>query len=230
MHFDSDLLSTFPGIAVAEGEVRGARIAEGSDALEERKKGAAEEIRSRYTLERVKDEPLFRAYRDFFWRVEVDPTKTRPASEALVRRVLAGKELPRINTAVDAYNIASMRSGIPIAAFDADTLKGALSLRFALGGEGFQGIGMEVPVVLKKNQLVMTDEEKIVAIYPYRDSHATRVTVSTRNVHIVICGVPGIRLDQLLEAYGLCRGLLEEFTGGRGTAPEVSPRVLNRGP
>ncbi len=223
MHFSPDILSAFPGIAVAEGVVRGTGIAGGSGALEERKRAAAKEIRSRYTLERVKDEPLFRAYRDFFWKVDVDPTKTRPASEALVRRVLAGRELPLINTAVDAYNIASMLSGIPIAAFDADMLEGDLSLRFACEGEEFLGIGMERPILLRRDQPVMTDAEKIVAIYPYRDSSGTRVTTGTRNIRIVICGVPSVGRELLVEAYLLCRELLKEFTGGEGSEPELCP-------
>lgn len=223
MHFTEEVLSVFPGIAVAEGIVRGAAIAERDPALEERKMKAIDEIRSRYSMERVKDEPVFRAYRSFFWKVDVDPTKTRPASEALVRRVLAGREIPCINTAVDAYNIASMLSGIPIAAFDLDALKGGLSLRFARDGEEFTGIGMDRPIMLRRNQLVMTDAEKIVAIYPYRDSDATKVRLGTNNIRIVICGVPSISRGRLKEAYLLCSRLLEESTGGRCSEADVFP-------
>nr|WP_301287551.1 phenylalanine--tRNA ligase beta subunit-related protein [Methanocalculus alkaliphilus] len=61
----------------------------------------------------------------------VDPTKTRPAFEALVRRILAGKALPAIKPAVDAYNLRSASSSIPIAAFDAGRLSGDLTMRFA---------------------------------------------------------------------------------------------------
>ena len=176
MKFSQEVLNAFPGICVAEGDIRSVQIAQESPGLEALKLEIIREIQSRYSLDTVKDDPMFRAYRDFFWSVGVDPTKTRPASEALVRRVLSGGKLPRINTAVDAYNLASVRSGIPIAAFDADTLAGDLTLRFAREGECFLGIGMERPVVLQKNQIVMTDAEQIIAIYPYRDSDKTKVT------------------------------------------------------
>src|SRR3989442_15085108 len=63
-------------------------------------------IRDTYTTEALKDVPELRAYRDFFWRVGIDPTKIRPAAEALIRRILGGKPLPTINTLVDAYNLA----------------------------------------------------------------------------------------------------------------------------
>ncbi|MHA2500876.1 MAG: hypothetical protein ACXAEL_15005, partial [Candidatus Hodarchaeales archaeon] len=52
------------------------------------------EIRAKFTLENLKDDELVRKYRDFFWRLGIDPTKTRPASEALIRRVLAEKPFP----------------------------------------------------------------------------------------------------------------------------------------
>src|SRR3989337_4009546 len=55
-------------------------------------------VRASYTLESVKDVPELRAYRDFFWRVGIDPTKTRPAAAAPIRRILGGKPFPRINT------------------------------------------------------------------------------------------------------------------------------------
>lgn len=49
------------------------------------------EYRRAYALKTLKDEPRLRAYRDFFWRVGVDPTKVRPVAEALLRRVIQGK-------------------------------------------------------------------------------------------------------------------------------------------
>jgi len=98
--------------------------------------------------------PIFRTYRDFFWEIDIDPTKTRPASEALVRRVLQGKTLPTINTLVDAYNLASLTSGIPLAAFDYQSLEGELEMRFARKGEEFLGIGMDGPKSLDGGEIV----------------------------------------------------------------------------
>ncbi|MCC7469324.1 MAG: hypothetical protein IT504_09055 [Burkholderiaceae bacterium] len=223
MKFSQEVLDAFPGIGVAEGNIRSVQIAQESAGLETLKRETIQEVKSRYTLEQVKDDPVFRAYRDFFWSVGVDPTKTRPASEALVRRILSGGKLPRINTAVDAYNLASARSGVPIAAFDADTLTGGLTLKFATEGEHFLGIGMEKPILLKKNQVIMTDESRIIAIYPYRDSDTTKVTAETRNIRIITCGVPGIGRELVSGAFDLCAGYLEEYTGGTSAGAAVFP-------
>jgi DNA/RNA-binding domain of Phe-tRNA-synthetase-like protein len=223
MEFSQEVLTSFPGICVAEGDIRSAHIVKESTRLEALKGEIIQEIRSRYSLDRVKDEPLFRAYRDFFWSVGVDPTKTRPASEALVRRILSGGKLPTINTAVDAYNLASARSGIPIAAFDADMLSGELTMQFAKDGEFFLGIGMEKPVVLQKNQVIVTDSENIIAIYPYRDSDATKVTMDTKNIRILTCGVPRVESAIVVEAYEVCAGYLKEYAAGVLSGQEIFP-------
>jgi DNA/RNA-binding domain of Phe-tRNA-synthetase-like protein len=223
MEFAHAIVQAFPGICVAEGDVRSVIIQSESLSLEQRKREVIQELQSRNTLETVKNDPIFRAYRDFFWRVGVDPTKTRPASEALVRRALSKREFPQINTAVDAYNLASARSGIPIAAFDADILQGGLVMCFAQDGDRFWGIGMEKPIMLRKNQVILTDEQDIVAIYPYRDAHKTRVTMDTQNIHLVTCGVPGIDREQVGNVYENCVRYLEEFTGGLSSEATFSP-------
>ena len=158
-----------------------------------------ERIRARYTLDGIKDDSIFRAYRDFYWRMGLDPTKVRPASEALVRRIVQGRRLPRINTVVDAYNLASALSGVPIAAFDADRISGnRLSMRFARPGEEFLGIGMKEPRKLAGRELVVEDDEGLVAIYPYRDAERTKISEDTKRVLLMICGAPGIP-DRMLE-------------------------------
>ncbi len=214
MEIHDDILSTFPGLFIAEGDVGPLSIGGKNPELETLKSEVIAETREKYTLEQVKDKPLFRAYRDFFWSVGIDPTKTRPASEALVRRILAGKTLPSINTAVDAYNLASIRTGVPIGAFDAGMLKGDLTMRFAEEGEEFLGIGMEKPLVLQNNQVILTDEKEIIAIYPYRDSDATKITPATKTIHIVACGVPNIQRETVITAYDLSRYYLMEYASG----------------
>ena len=214
MEIHREIRDKFPDLFVAEGDIGQLGITEKNLQLEHLKEETIDWIRERYTIDSVKDEPLFRAYRDFFWSVGVDPTKTRPASEALVRRILAGKPIPSINTAVDAYNLASIKTGVPIGAFDTDTLAGKISMRFAVPGEEFYGIGMEKPVSLQANQVVLTDEEKIIAVYPYRDSNATKVTQATKTIHIVTCGVPRIDEGTVISAYDLASEYLRRYASG----------------
>ncbi|HOJ96408.1 MAG TPA: phenylalanine--tRNA ligase beta subunit-related protein [Methanospirillum sp.] len=215
MIIHEDIRKAFPGIFVFEGDIGPLSLTDKNPHLEQLKEEVITETKNRFTLEQVKDDPLFRAYRDFFWSVGVDPTKTRPASEALVRRILAGKPLPSINTAVDAYNLASVRTGVPIGAFDADLLVGEITMRFAQEGEKFLGIGMERPLTLQRNQVILTDENEIIAVYPYRDSDGTKITQDTKKIHIVSCGVPKIEPQTVMAAYELAAEYLKEYNAGR---------------
>ena len=53
------------------------------------------------------------AVRTMYRKVGLDPTKRRPSSEALLRRVLRGEPLPRVNTLVDVCNWCSVELQLP---------------------------------------------------------------------------------------------------------------------
>ena len=200
LKIDSKLKTRFPDLNVLLLQIDGVKIQKRDAELEKLKLEIAGQVRNDYNLDSVKDNPTFRAYRDFFWGIKIDPTKIRPAAEALVRRILAGKPLPTINTLVDAYNLASIKSGIALATFDTDKLEGELLMRFAETGEQFYGIGMDKPLILNGGEIVVADEAKLIAVYPYRDADNTKVTEKTENVTVVVCGVPRISGDVLENA------------------------------
>lgn len=197
-YFDPRVKERFPGLKVCIGSISGMHPAK--EDMGKLTESVFTKVREKYSLEDLKDVNIFRAYRDFFWKIDVDPTKVRPAGEALIRRVLRGRSMPRINTIVDAYNLASIETGIALAAFDKDLVKGDLTMRFSEPGEMFIGIGMDKPMSLRGNEFVLSDSdyEKLVAIYPYRDADSTKVTDETKSVILLSCGVPGIE-DSLLE-------------------------------
>ena len=119
MEIDPSLVQKYPGLDVLEFTIPQVVVKKGRAELDLFKKSKQEEIRKRIrSLDDVRDLPIIRAYRDFYWKVGIDPTKTRPAAEALVRRIVGGKELPTINTLVDSYNLASIDTMVSIAAFD----------------------------------------------------------------------------------------------------------------
>jgi DNA/RNA-binding domain of Phe-tRNA-synthetase-like protein len=209
----------FPGLEALVFDVRGLRVEPANDALASFLEERTTHYRGTYMVETLKDEPRLRAYRDFFWRVGVDPTKVRPAAEALLRRVIQGKPFPRINTLVDAYNLASAETRVALAAFDAAKLRGDLRMRRARQGETFLGIGMEATATLKGVEVVCEDADRLVAIYPYRDAEASKVTSDTRDVRFLVCGVPGISEDALREATAIAANLVTRFCGGNAGEP-----------
>jgi len=214
LKIDSELKIHFPELSALTLDIDGVNIRKKAPELENFKLEVMRHIRNEYTLDSVKDLPTFRAYRTFFWSIGIDPTKTRPAAEALTRRILAGKTLPCINTLVDTYNLASIKTRIAIATFDADKLDGKLLMRFAKEGEQILGIGMEKPLILKGREIIISDQENLIAVYPHRDADNTKVTEKTENVSIVVCGVPGITEEVLESASDLTLEYITRFCSG----------------
>ena len=182
------MLSWGPRVSELDGSV-----------LEEPLRRLREDLSSRLTLEALRGDPVVQAYRRFYWRIGIDPTKTRPSSEALVRRLLRGK-WPRINPVVDAGNIASASTLVPIGLYDVERLRFPLSLRLSRGGEVFHPIGGK-DVVLEKGVPILVDAEgRVLHLFPHRDSRETMVRSDTRCVLILAAGVPGVEPERLRRA------------------------------
>jgi DNA/RNA-binding domain of Phe-tRNA-synthetase-like protein len=107
VNWNSEVSRRFPELSICIGIINSVHVEKENEHIKRLKKAVYEESELNTTL---KDNPAVRAYRDFYWKLDIDPTKTRPSGEALLRRVLHGEELLCISTVVDAYNLASMKT------------------------------------------------------------------------------------------------------------------------
>jgi DNA/RNA-binding domain of Phe-tRNA-synthetase-like protein len=219
--WDSDVSAGLSGLAVCVGVMSGVRNEKDNDRLRLLKETAYAEVKKRCSVEALKDDPTVRAYRDFYWRLGVDPTKTRPAGEALLRRILNGNDLPSISAVVDAYNLASMKTIIPISGFDRDCLNPPFQVRFARNDETFIGIGMATPMTLIDKLLVFADQKQVLCIYPYRDSNHTKIAMQTHDVMLVGYGASGVAEEQLKEAVETALSYIRQAAGGETESVQV---------
>jgi DNA/RNA-binding domain of Phe-tRNA-synthetase-like protein len=82
--------------------------------------------------------------RALYRRFGIDPTRVRPSSEALLRRLKKGEPLPRINSLVDVANALSIQLQVPVGLYDLGKVKGEeLVVRLGAEDEGYTGIGKE---------------------------------------------------------------------------------------
>lgn len=200
VNWSQEVSYRFPELAVCIGTITDVHNEKENERIEQLREAVYLEVKTKHNIETLKDNPTVRAFRDFYWKLGIDPTKTRPSGEALLRRVLHGDELPRISAAVDAYNLASTKTILPISGFDVDLLNQPFHVRFAKNGETFIGIGMDKPITLTEQMLVLADQKQVLCIYPYRDTDLTKITMQTRNAMIIVYGVPGIDEQVLKEA------------------------------
>jgi DNA/RNA-binding domain of Phe-tRNA-synthetase-like protein len=159
-------------------------VAESGSSLQEEGDHLAIELRRQWAGEtQPGDIPALQPVRDVYRALGIDPTKTRPSSEALLRRVLQGKPLYRVNSLVDAMNLCSLRTLVPFGVYDRARVAGPLVLRFGRDGEGYEGIGRGRIAVAGRP--VLADREGAFG-NPTADALRTRVTGGTTRALVVL--------------------------------------------
>jgi DNA/RNA-binding domain of Phe-tRNA-synthetase-like protein len=139
--YDAAILERFPAVTGGIILARGLRNGPTPEPL---RTAYLEEQRA--TIARLGETPLSQlpslaAWRSAFRRFGVDPTQSRCAAEALLRRLTKKGEIPSINTLVDLGNLVSIRYALPVAVFDTRSLVGPLAVRFATGDERYTPLG-----------------------------------------------------------------------------------------
>lgn len=136
-----------------------------------------------YAGKQPADIPGVAETRALFHQLDIDPTKNRPSSEALLRRVLQGKGMPKVNLVVDVCNLCSLEHQLPLGLYDRDTVKGSVQVRVGREGEGYTGIRKQ-RVNLEGRLMLFDDEGPFGA--PTADSGRTSVSPQTRNLLVVL--------------------------------------------
>ena len=155
------------------------------------------------------------AVRRLYSRVGIDPTRRRPSSEALLRRVLRGDALPRINTLVDVCNWCSLELQLPYGLYDGDRIVGPIVLRLGRPAEEYAGIGKDVVHV--EGRLALADARGAFG-NPTSDSDRTKVTTATTRAVAVIFAPRELAVPTLQAALQLTSERAARFTGAREAA------------
>ncbi len=155
-------------------------------------------------------------------RVGLDPTKRRPSSEALLRRVRKGEPLPRINSMVDVCNWCSLEFQLPYGLYDAARIEGHVVLRLGHDGESYPGIRKDDVHV--GGRITLAD-----AVGPFgnprSDSARTMVTTATSTCRCWSSCSRRVEVAraELQPVLDITAARMHEFTGGTARA------VIGRG-
>ena len=154
---------------------------------------------------------LTAAVRAMYRRFGVDPTKTRPSSEALLRRVRKGDALPRINNVVDVCNWCSLEFQLPYGLYDLAHVRGGIVLRTGRPGESYAGIRKDN--VHLEGRLVLADDEGPFG-NPTSDSARTMVTSAATSILTVIFAPAPVAQTLLPRVLETTSARMREFAGG----------------
>lgn len=160
---------------------------------------------------RVTPPPESAAVRTMYKKVGIDPTKTRPSSEALLRRVRKGDALPRINSAVDIVNWCSLEFQLPYGLYDAAKIAGAVTMRRGREGEKYPGIRKDDVNV--GGRITVADETGAFG-NPTSDSARTMVTTETTELLVVIYAPREVPKGHVERAMSATEERLALITGG----------------
>jgi DNA/RNA-binding domain of Phe-tRNA-synthetase-like protein len=185
---DQTVAEAFPQLRIHLIAVEGLRNGEdwpkAAAAMDELESDAAEGSWTPLDAEDPRIATWHAAYRSF----GTNPKRMRPSVEALQRRLGKGGRLPRITPAVDAYNLVSVRFGVPAGAFDLSRLEERVDIRHAVEGDAFTPLGEpEVREQPEPGEIVYAQgHEVLTRHWNYRDADATKVTAETTSAVFVL--------------------------------------------
>ncbi len=179
-------------------------------------------FRETLTTDSLKDMPSIAATRRVYKACGKDPSRYRPASEQLIRRMLQGKELYQIDTLVDLVNLASIAYGYSIGGFDADKFVGdTLTLGIGREGEPYEGIGRG-PLNIA-GLPVYRDAQGGVGT-PTSDNERTKMTMETTHLVVLVNGYDGNR-ERVMENAQYLKQLIERFASGSDCSITLYPQA-----
>jgi DNA/RNA-binding domain of Phe-tRNA-synthetase-like protein len=180
------------------------------DALAALRRDVVERVRDRLAIESLAKEPAVAAMRRLFKAVGTDPGRYRPASEALVRRLLKGSDLPVIHPLVDLNNCLSVELLAPCCAMADGTTTPPFVWRAGAAGESYDSLRGGAFDLEKRP--VLADAEGPCDV-PITGSQRVKVTADTRNA-VIVSYLPADVVDAATADEAL-RGLVRDAPGLR---------------
>lgn len=188
----------------------GLAVAPADEPIQQALAAAEADARTRYPVGAMGAIPAIKAVRQIFSALGIDPTRTRPSSEALLRRAVQGKGLPLVNNVVDVVNLCSLRALLPVGLYDRQAIRGEIRLELGGPGAAYQGLGKDE--VGLKGRLALHDDAGPFGA-PTSDSFRTRVHAGTTEILCVIFAprLPAGSNPALAAALGEIRDMLIKF-------------------
>jgi len=219
MKLDPKVREKYPGFAAGYAIVSGLTIEPTVGGLIERKEEVFADVKAKYASVEITSIPEVSAYRNFFRQMGADPSSYRPAPEYLLRRALDDR-FPAINNLVDSCLLATLEHWISMGVYDMKKISGETVTTLSQGGESLQLISGK-STTTRANEVVLRDDQKLMAAYTLGDAKATMVTQKTSNALIVAWNAPGVDGERLLAALNASAAYARKHCGGHVEKIEV---------
>jgi DNA/RNA-binding domain of Phe-tRNA-synthetase-like protein len=214
-----EVCAAFPGLHIAAVVASGVRMDRDWPEVEAGLRQAEEAARLGQ-LPAGEDDPHIASWHAAYRAFGTNPRRQRPSADALRRRLARTGALPRINPAVDCYNLVSARCGVPAGAFDLGHVAGDIVIRLADGPEEFVPLGepgtVEHP---HPGEVIYTDAAGVLTRHwNHRDAERTKVTEASTEIVFLLETVEADRFGRLVE---VASGELAALVAGHARSVRV---------
>jgi DNA/RNA-binding domain of Phe-tRNA-synthetase-like protein len=214
LQLDAQLKNRIPGVTFGMVTINGVTVRERNDRLWKQIEMLCQHREREFALDRLSENEQIAAVRGLQKSFGFDPTRYRPSSESLLRRVLKGQGLYQINTAVDVNNLCSLEFLLPMCSYDLHHVKGQVRIRIGESGEDYPGIGRQV--FKAENKVIIADESGIMGS-TVSDSERTKVSTTTSDILLAIYA-PATIDPRIIERHAALAGRrMVEFNGGQAS-------------
>lgn len=193
--------------------VRLEAMPEPEEALAALRKAVAERARSAWMTESLSAHPAVAAFRKLFKAAGCDPSRYRPSSEALLRRVLKGESLPAIHPLVDLNNCLSVVLAVPCCIVAEGSFSPPVTLRAGLPGESYESLrgpfnlegkplladalGPFGTPITDSQRVKVTDETRRAFLVAYLPAGEVAPEVARRELEALLAEAPVARIEAL---------------------------------
>ena len=199
-----------PGAKLGVVEADGVRVVLIDEDLARVMEQVCERKRREFTVESLAGAETIRSVRAMFRDWDMDPSKYRPSSEALLRRVVQGKGLYRVSNVVDAGNLGSIETGWPYGCYDRSRIRPPIVFRHGAASERYEGIGKRTWHLQARP--VLADAEGPFGS-PISDSTRSMITEGTSETLLVTYAPAGLPNAPIEAALGRLAERLSQFAG-----------------
>jgi len=214
LHLDEGLKARISGVTFGMVTINGVTVRERDERLWRQIEALCLQQGREFALDRLSEYEQITSVRGLQKSFGFDPTRYRPSSEALLRRVLKGQGLYQINSAVDVNNLCSLEYLLPMCVYDLRHVVGRVVVRVGEPGEEYPGIGRQVFQAAHK--VIIADDSGIMGS-TVSDSERTRVTTATTDILMAIYAPAG-REPRTVERYAALAGQrMVECNGGKAS-------------
>ncbi|RNB87602.1 hypothetical protein EDM59_09910 [Brevibacillus nitrificans] len=215
VQLDATVSERLPRLSLGILHYSGASVSDSPKMLQGRINYFVEGLRLEHDVSKLTEIEGIREWRAAFKQAGMDPSRYRPSSEALLRRLLQGNAFFWINSAVDINNFFSVHHALPFGIYDQDQLVGDVVFRIGRADDIYEGLnGREVNM---EGKLLLADENGAFGS-PIVDSKRTSVTENSRNLMQVIFFHEQVSAQKKDEILGSVGRMFTEINGGEVTS------------